>query len=134
MSIFQEQFSAATKAQMQAQLAFMTSLTGKAIESLEKIVELNMNAAKASFDESSANLKDLLAAKDSQEFFSLLSVQAQPNSEKALAYSRHVGVIVSGLQTEISSAAEAQIAENNRKVGALVDEVSKNAPPRVRKM
>jgi len=128
MSLFQEQFSAAAKAQFEAQLSFMNSLAGKAFESIEKIAELNLNAAKASFEESSANLQSLLAAKDGQELFSLLSAQAQPNTEKVLAYGRHIGVIVSGMQNEITSAAEAQIAENSRKVGAMVDEVSKSAP------
>lgn len=128
MSLYQEQFSAATKAQVEAQLAFFTSLTGKAFESIEKIVELNMSAAKASLEESTSNVRNLLAAKDPQEFFSLVGTQTQPNPEKALAYSRHVSVILSGMNSEISAAAEAQVAEHSRKVNALVEEVSKNAP------
>ena len=42
-----EQFSSATKASLDAQFALFTSLTGKAFESIEKIVELNLTAAKA---------------------------------------------------------------------------------------
>jgi hypothetical protein len=69
-----------------------------------------------------------LAAKDPQEFFTLSAAQAQPVAEKAIAYSRHLASIATGAGAEFSKAAESQIAETNRKVISLVDEVSKNAP------
>lgn len=123
-----EQFSAATKANFDAQLALITALTGKAFEGVEKIVELNMTVAKTSMEESTAAAKQLLAAKDPQEFFNLSAAQAQPAAEKVLAYSRHLAGITSSAQAEFTHAAEAQIAETNRKVMALIEEVSKNAP------
>jgi len=123
-----EQLSAATKANFDAQLALFTSLTGKAFEGVEKFIELNLNAAKSSLEESSAATKQLLAAKDPQEFFNLSAAQAQPTAEKVLAYSRHLANIATSTQAEFTHAAEAQIAETNRKVLSLIDEVSKNAP------
>ncbi|WP_300750324.1 TIGR01841 family phasin [Janthinobacterium sp.] len=123
-----EQFSSATKANLEAQFNLFSSLTGKAFESIEKIVELNLTAAKATLEETTSAAKQLLAAKDPQEFFSLSAAQAQPNAEKAIAYGRHLAAITSGTQAEFSKAAESQIAETNRKVISLVEEVSKNAP------
>ena len=123
-----EQFSSATKSNLEAQFALFSSLTGKAFESIEKIVELNLTAAKATLEESTATTKQLLAAKDPQEFFSLTAAQAQPTAEKAIAYGRHLAAITSGAQAEFSKAAESQIAETNRKVISLVEEVTKNAP------
>lgn len=123
-----EQLSAATKSQIESQLALFNALTAKAFDSIEKVIELNVNATKASLDETSATAKQLLAAKDPQEFFSLTAAQAQPSAEKALAYSRHLASIASSTQAEFTKAAEAQIAENNRKVGALVEEIGKSAP------
>ncbi|MES2742218.1 MAG: TIGR01841 family phasin [Pseudomonadota bacterium] len=123
-----EQFSSATKANLETQFAIFSSLTSKAFESIEKIVALNLTAAKASMEESSATARQLLAAKDPQEFFSLTSAHAQPAAEKALAYSRQLAAIASGTQAEFNKAAETQIAETNRKVISLVEEVSKNAP------
>jgi phasin family protein len=128
MFSFQEQFSAATKTQFEAQIAMITALTTKAFESVEKVIDLNMNVAKTSLEESAANVQQLLSAKDPQEFFSLTAAQAQPNAEKAVAYGRHLAGIASSAQSEFTKAAEAQIAETNRKVIALVEEVSKNAP------
>lgn len=123
-----EQFSAATKTNFEAFFAAYSDLTNKAFEGVSKIVDLNLSVAKASMEESAAATKQLLSAKDPQEFFSLSAAQAQPSAEKALAYGRQLASIASSTQAELTKAAEAQIAETNRKVIALVDEVSKNAP------
>ncbi len=128
MFSMQDQFSAATKANVEAQLALVTALTSKAFEGVEKLIDLNLTVAKTSLEESNATAKQLLAAKDPQEFFSLAAAQAQPNAEKAAAYARHVANIASSTQAEITKTAEAQMAETSRKVAALVDDVAKNAP------
>jgi phasin family protein len=128
MTSFQEQFSAATRTNLESQLALLSALTGKAFESVEKVIELNMNVAKAALEESTSNARQLLAAKDPQEFIALSTSQAQPNTEKAASYGREVMAIVSGLQAEVTKAAESQIGEHSRKFATLVDEVSKTAP------
>lgn len=123
-----EQFSAASKANVAAQLALFSTLSSKAFESVEKLIELNINAAKSSLVESNAAAKQLLAAKDVQELMSLSSAYAQPSAEKALAYGRQLAGIASGVQAEITKAAETQVAESSRKVLELVEELSKSAP------
>lgn len=123
-----EQFSTASKASIEANLALLSSLSSKAFDGFEKLFDLNMNAFKSSLDDSTNAAKQLLAAKDPQEFISLAAAQAQPNMEKAIAYSRHLSTIASGVQADFSKAAEAQIAEASRKVLELVEELSKNAP------
>jgi phasin family protein len=128
MFAFPEQFSNATKANLESQFALLSTLTSKTFEGIEKLVALNINTAKAALEESSAATRQLLAAKDAQEFFALSTSQAQPNTEKAQSYSRQVASIVSDTSAEFSRVAEGQLAEVNRKVISLVDEVTKNAP------
>lgn len=128
MFAFPEQFSNATKANLESQFALLSTLTSKTFEGVEKLVELNINTAKAALENSSATARHLLAVKDPQEFFSVTSSQAQPSAEKALAYGRQVASIAADTGAEFSRAAESQIAEVNRKVISLVDEVTKNAP------
>lgn len=123
-----EQFSNATKANFESHFALVSSLTSKTFEGMEKLVDLNISAAKATLEESSATARQLLQAKDPQEFFSLSAAQAQPTAEKALSYGRQLASIAAGTGAEFSKAAENQIVEANRKVISLVDEVSKNAP------
>lgn len=128
MFSYQEQISAATKTQIESQLALFNTLTSKAFEGVEKMIDLNMTAVRSSFDEVTASAQQLLAAKDPQEFFSVSASQAQPTAEKALAYGRHLAGIFSTVQTEIARVAEEKIAETNRNAVAFVEEVSKNAP------
>lgn len=123
-----EQFSAASKANLESQLALLATLTNKTFEGVEKVMDLNLNVAKASLEESSAAAKQFLSAKDAQEWMTLAAAQAQPNAEKALSYGRHLASIASSVQAEFNKAAEAQIAEASRKMLDLVDEVTKNAP------
>ena len=128
MTTYTEQFSAAAKANFEAQIALFSQLANKTFEGVEKLVDLNLKAAKSSLEEGQAPAQNLFAAKDPQEFFSLSSAQAQPTVEKSVAYGRHLSSIFSSTQAELTKAAEAQIAETNRKVISLIDEASKNAP------
>jgi phasin family protein len=123
-----EQISNATKANFEAQLALITTLTSKVFEGAEKFVELNMTVAKTSFEETNAITKELMAAKNPQEFFNLSSTYAQPTAEKALSYGRHLANITTSTQSEFVRAAESQIAEASSKILALFEEVTKNAP------
>jgi phasin family protein len=127
MTTYTEQFSAAAKANAEAQIALFSQLASKTFEGMEKLVDLNLKAAKSSLEESQAAAK-LFSAKDPQEFFTLSSSHAQPTLEKSVAYGRHLSGIFSSTQAELTKAAEAQIAEVNRKVVAMIDEVAKNAP------
>lgn len=128
MFSYQDQFSAATKTHFQAQLDLINTLTTKTFEGVEKLVELNLNAVKASLEESAAAAQQFSVVKDPQELIALATAHAQPTAEKAAAYGRHLASILSATQAELTKAAEAQVADTSRKVSALVDEIAKNAP------
>jgi len=128
MFAFPEQFSNATKANLESQFALLSALTSKTFEGVEKLVELNISTTKSALENSSATARQMLAAKDAQEFFAVSASQAQPNAEKALTYGRQLASIAADTGAEFSKAAESQFAEVNRKVISLVDEVTKNAP------
>jgi phasin family protein len=123
-----EQLSNATKANLNAQLNIFAALSGKALESVEKVVDLNLSVARASFEETSSAVKQLMTARDPQEFFSLSAAQVQPAAQKAVSYGRHLAGIASSAQAEFTKAADEQITETNRKVIAFVEDVAKNAP------
>ncbi|MBK4736967.1 phasin family protein [Noviherbaspirillum pedocola] len=128
MFSFQEQISAATKSNLEAQLAMISALTGKTFEGVEKLVELTMNTAKSSLADTTSHARQLLAVKDVQEAFAFHAAQAQPSAEKLMAYGRNLMSIGSALQTEFAKATEAQITEHGRKLSGFVEEIGKNAP------
>lgn len=123
-----DQFSNATKASFDAQIAAINTFTQKAFASMEKVVELNMAAAKESFEESAATAQQLMSAKGAQEFLSLTTAAAQPNAEKAMAYGRHLAAIASTAQADFSQEADLHLAETRRKVSSLVEDVTRHAP------
>jgi phasin family protein len=123
-----EQFSGIARANLESQLAVFTTLTSKAFESMEKVVDLNLNAAKASLEDSANVVQQILSAKDVQEALALTAAQTQPTAAKALAYSRQLAGIATSAQSEFVRAAEEQFTEASRRVSELVDDVSRNAP------
>jgi len=123
-----EHFSAASKAGLEAQLALFAALSNTAFESMEKVVDLHINVARASLEESNAAAKQFLTAKDAQQWLALSAAQNQPNAEKALAYGRHLTAIASGAHAALSKAAEAQLAGASRTALELIEEAAKHAP------
>jgi phasin family protein len=103
-------------------------LTNKAFEGVEKLVELNLQVARAAIGEAAENTKAALSAKDAQEFLALQAGLLQPAAEKAAAYSRHLYDIAAATGADLSKAAEAQATEAQAKFLSLVDSAVKNAP------
>jgi phasin family protein len=142
-----EQFISAVKTSFDAQLSVVTALTTKAIESAERVVDLNFATARASVEDSAAGARQMLAAKDPQELLAVTAAQAQPAVAKAIAYSgeltaitaaaqaeitgivrRELAAIASAAQAEITHTAIEKIAETGRKISVLVDEIAKTVP------
>lgn len=94
----------------------------------EKLVELNMKVMKASLDEAALRAQQAVELKDAQEAAAFSSGLAQPSAEKALAYGKHVYDIMTGVQAELATLAEAQVAEGQQQINEAIDQFSKNAP------
>lgn len=119
-----EQIVAAQKANLET----LFDLTNKAFEGVEKLVELNLQVAKASMGEAAETTKAALAVKDAQELLSLQAGLLQPAAEKAAAYSRHLYDIAAATNAEVTKVAEAQVADLQKNFAGMVDTAVKNAP------
>jgi phasin family protein len=124
MTTTPEQFAAASKANFEA----LVELTQKAFAGMEKLVELNMQVARTSMEQSTEQAKAALDAKDPQALLALQQTLVQPGSDKALAYGRQVYEIASSTQAEVAKLAEAQVANVQEQMQALVETAMKNAP------
>ena len=100
----------------------------KATEGIEKLVELNMQAARNTLEENAAHAKAVLSAKGPQELAALQTEYVKPAQEKALAYGRQVYDIAASTQAEVSKLAEAQLATAKEKFTELVDQAAEKAP------
>ncbi|MFN7572611.1 MAG: TIGR01841 family phasin [Betaproteobacteria bacterium] len=118
------QFAEMNKAQMDA----LYALSHTMFDATERLVDLNLAAAKAMLDESAERAQMLMGVKDAQELLATSGSFAQPALDKAVSYSRNVYGIASGAGAEASKIFEAQIAESNKKMAELIDFAGKNAP------
>ena len=119
-----EQIAASHKANVET----LFGLTAKAFEGMEKLVELNLSAAKAALDESASNTQSALSVKDAQELVAMQANLFQPLAEKTAAYSRHLYDIASGTSNEFTKAFESQAAAAQKQFATLVDTAAQNAP------
>jgi phasin family protein len=119
-----EQVVAAHKANVET----LFGLTNKAFEGVEKLVELNLQVAKAALGEAADNTRAALSVKDAQELLALQANLLQPAAEKAASYSRHLYDIAAATQAEVAKVAEAQFAEAQKNFASTVDAAMKNAP------
>ncbi|ASM78204.1 phasin family protein [Vitreoscilla filiformis] len=119
-----EQLLAAQKANLET----LFDLTNKAFSGVEKLVELNLQVARATLGEAADNANAALSVKDAQELLTLQAGLLQPMAEKATAYSRQLYDIASATNTELAQAVEAQMADVQAKFSATVDGAMKNAP------
>ncbi|WP_280156458.1 phasin family protein [Piscinibacter sp. XHJ-5] len=119
-----EQFAAAQRANVET----LFGLTNKAFEGVEKLVELNLQVAKAAIGEAAETTRAALSVKDAQELLALQAGLLQPAAEKAASYGRHLYDIAAATSAEVSKVAEQTAAEAQQKFLSVVDTAVKNAP------
>jgi phasin family protein len=119
-----EQIVASHKANVET----LFGLTAKAFEGVEKLVELNLSAAKAALDESAHSTQAVLSVKDAQELLAMQANLFQPLAEKTAAYSRHLYDIASGTGSEFTKAFESQSIAAQKQFSNLVETATQNAP------
>jgi phasin family protein len=124
MYVTPEQIQATNKANVEAILA----VANAQFAALEKLATLNANTVRSAFEDSIANTRALLGAKDMQELVSLQNTFGQPAVEKAIAYSKSVYEVATTTNAELTKVAERRVAEWNENFVSLLDKVSKNAP------
>lgn len=124
MSAIPQQVLASQKASLDKLIAVQGTFFG----GFEKLVDLNLKVLKATFDEVAQKSQEAIGVKDPQEALAFASGLSQPSAEKAVAYSKHVYDIVSGVQTDLSKLAEEQVAQGQQQVSEAIEQFAKSAP------
>ena len=124
MNLTPEQLAAAQKANLET----LSSLTNQALQSIEKLVELNMHIAKQSLSDSMTSAKKALEVKDIQQLLAHQAEAVQPMAEKIMAYSRHLYDLAHETQNNFTQSAEKEFQAGQQKINALVEEWTQNTP------
>ena len=119
-----EQFATANKAAVDS----MLSLANTALASAERIAALNLNTARSILEDSVSGTKAILGAKDPQEAMTIQASLAQPNVEKAVAYSRSIYEISAQTQEEVTKMLESQFGDFQKQMASMLEKATKSAP------
>lgn len=111
-----------------SQLITLHELTNSALATVEKIAELNLQAAKASLEHHTGHAHELLNAKDAKALAKLQSKSLEPLAEKVAAYNRNLYDILSGMSSECSSIAQTQVAQAQQQFVEAVETALSNVP------
>ena len=76
------------------------SVQGSLFSGFEKLVDLNLKAIKSTIAEAADQTQQAAELKDQQEATSFVAAVAQPNAEKAVAYSQDVYAIIKEFSKE----------------------------------
>lgn len=120
------------KAQADAFKASNTVAT-TAFEGAKKLLELNVQAARAGMEESNAQLKALMAAKDVKTLNDMLTdlfnQYSKPDPSKAIAYVKQMYDITSATGNEVTALIDKQVSTSQKQLLESVETLAKNAPP-----
>jgi len=124
MFAFSDQLVAFQRQSLESSQAIaMASVAG-----FEKLAQLNIQAARASVEESVQKGISLLESRDVKALTETSSESPQSASDKFTAYAKHVFEIASETSAEISKIVEKQFSESNRQVAASIEALAKNSP------
>ena len=112
----------------QADLDNLLGLAGQALDGVEQLCALNLQALKASTAELAQSTEAVLSAKSPAELVQLQTAALQAAPEKALAYIRHAKEIFDGATAGQRTAIDAQVADVQAKFLDAVNGALKNAP------
>ncbi|MGF6902398.1 TIGR01841 family phasin [Paraburkholderia sp. GAS348] len=123
-SLVPEQLIAAQKTGLETTVGLLS----KALDGTEKLADLNVQAVKSTLVESQEILAKAFSAKEPQELLALQANLGQAAAKKVQSYCRHVYEVVSSVQTEFATTAEAQFKQQQHDAQAFIDSLAKNGP------
>lgn len=126
-----EQFAAATKTLFELQMNTFNTLASKAVQGVQQVVNLNMQTAKSSVENTLAAGKEISQASDPQTAMAAASQQAKAGAgaNAAVQYGSDLKTIIDDINREFHTAADAHMAEAKNALSALIYDVTQNVKP-----
>jgi len=106
----------------------LAGLTGKAFESFEKLLELNLQTMKTALAEAQEGARKALSVKDPKEIVELQIELFQPTIANALAYRRQLYELFAASRAEFEKVAEAQYTAGKQGLHEVLGSVVNKTP------
>jgi phasin family protein len=124
----QQQVSAATRSQIENQLAAWTALNNTLLEGVARLADLNMQAVRESIDESAALSRELAETKNPQDLLAVAAEQMQPRLERLANYGRHVADIANDVRTGFGKVMQEEMSGVNQHTSFAMNDMFRQAP------
>ena len=118
----------AMRQNLQQQLQFMRLIVSCTLESTEKLMELNLTAARTSIQENSTLATQVLESKSATDLQAIFAALPQATSTKAFAYGHHLTSITADACTGIAQSIHTQVPHIADRMASLIDLASRNMP------
>ena len=115
-------------AQQKSAVASMFTLSNSLFDGVQSLVKLNLQAAKATLQETEEAALTAASIKDPKELGELATKMVKAAPEKAASYLRQVQAIATASSTEVRTYVEAATSGAKAELATLVDAAVKNAP------
>lgn len=119
-----DQFAEINKANVEQAAKF----AALAIDNTEKLVTVNLNAAKVAFAQGVESASAAVTIKDVKEFLAFPTRYAESGVQYTIAYSRNLYDVVSAAQAQYSALAEETLAGYTKGLASWVERASQTAP------
>jgi len=107
---------------------FLFGVNSKAFEGFEKLVSLNVEAAKAALEDLAEVSRSALSAKSAEEVAGLQHRFLEPAAENAAQYTRQVQEIAQETWAALAEVAVKSVAQSPGRLSAFVTNAFQNAP------
>lgn len=123
-SKIRDQVAAVNQANVDAALRYASVILGSA----ERLIGIQVEAAKSAFAVNAQNAKALASVKDIQELEAIRAKLVKPSVEQASDYARSIYQVAASTQAELSKLVEEQVSEFNKNVVTALDNAEQSAP------
>ena len=120
----QDQFNELQKKNLEAAMR----LAQLSIENSQRIMEIQVSAAKSLFEEGVGNAKAMSAVKDPKDMMNLRANYAQTTTEKMLACAREIAEITSTTQAEFGKLVGEQLTSGSQDMFEAMQKMFKGMP------
>lgn len=124
-----EQFAAATRTLFELQMNTFNTLASRAMQGVEQVVHLNMDAARTSVEETLEAGRQISLARSPQAAAMSAAACAQPGLSATMAYGKDMKALIDDVHREFVSAADAHMAEARNALSALIHDATRQAQP-----
>ena len=115
----------ALKSHLSAQFSFMSELSKKMFDGIQRVGQLNVQVAQTVMEEAINSAHQLIESNTPTEYMSIAAAQVQPVADKIRAYQQHLSNIGASVQAELSKTAEQHVPETSRTAAAVAEEIAR---------